>query len=392
MKKKVLIMLLSAVLIGSLTACGNNDSGKTAATTTTEKAATTEKEKTTETAAASNTKQVTEKSETSDLHFEIVSKGFQHQYWKAVLKGSERKAEELGVTINFVGPNTESDIADQIQMLNNAINAKPDAIGFAALDTSAALDSLTTSMDAGIPIIGFDSGVPNAPEGSILATCATDNYAAGELAAEKMYEAIADRIANASGTVRIGVLGQDATSESITQRGLGFIDKIMELIIADGKTVNVEGNDKYVSDAKGTKTAGGDVVIEVLVPAQATSELSAIDCQTLLNKADTIAIFGSNQNSGQAMVTANENIGKFGTGENDIIGVTFDSGKTIKGAVADGTFLGAVTQAPIAMGEALVQQLYNAATGATVEDVDTGCQWYTADNMDSEEIADNLYD
>lgn len=386
MKKKVWSILLSIALVSTLAACGNSGSKETAADT---KQATEapQTEKNVETESIGDTT-----AEVTALHFEIVSKGFQHQYWQSVLKGSENKAKELGVTMNFVGPNSESDIADQIQMLNNAVNSKPDAIGLASLDTNAALDSLQASMDAGIPIIGFDSGVPFAPEGSVLANCATDNYAAGELAAEKMYEAIANRIANAEGAVRIGVLGQDATSESITQRGLGFIDKMMGLITADGKTVNVEGNDKYVSDAKGTKTAGGDVVIEVLVPAQVTSELSAIDCQTLLNKADTIAIYGSNQHSGQAMVTADENIGKFGTGEDDIIGVAFDSGEIIKAAVANGTFLGAVTQAPVAMGEALVQQLYNAAMGMAVQDVDTGCQWYTAENMNNEEIAQNLYD
>lgn len=380
MKKKLLAMLMCGVLAGSLAACSTG-SGNETTTSDTKQEDTTDKGDTSDAAV-----------DASNLKFEIVSKGFQHQYWQAVLKGAENKASELGVAINFVGPNTESDIADQIQMLNNAINAEPDAIGFAALDTRAALDSLLSSVDAGIPIIGFDSGVPDAPEDSVLANCATDNYAAGELAAEKMHEAISDRIVNAEGTVRIGVLGQDATAESICQRGLGFIDKMMELISADGKTVNVIGNDKYVSDAKGIKTEDANVVIEVLVPAQVTSELSAIDCQTLLSKSDTIAIYGSNQHSGEAMVTANENIRKFGSGGDQIIGVAFDSGKVIKSAVADGIFLGAVTQAPVAMGEALVQQLYNAATGADVEDVDTGCQWYTADIMEDEEIAQNLYD
>jgi len=375
MKKKVVAVLLATVMAFSLAACGG--SSDDAATTSGDAAG-----ETNDSNAA----------DAADLKFEIVSKGFQHQYWQAVLKGAESKAAELGVTINFVGPNSESDIADQVQMLNNAINAKPAAIGLAALDTSACLDAIQSSMDSGIPIIGFDSGVPDAPEGAVLANCATDNYAAGELAGEEMHKAISERVANASGTVRIGVLGQDATSESITQRGLGFIDKILELLEADGKTVSVEGNDKYVADSKGEKAAGADVIIEVLVPAQVTSELSAIDCQTLMNKDDIIAIYGSNQHSGEAMVTANENLKKFGSDDNQIIGVAFDSGEVIKGAVADGTFIGAVTQAPVAMGEALVQQLYNSATGGTVEDVDTGCQWYTADNMNDEEIAQNLYD
>ncbi len=327
-----------------------------------------------------------------EINIEIVSKGFQHQFWQAVKKGAENKEAELGCKINFVGPNSESDIADQVQMLNSAINQKPDAIAFAALDTEASLDAIKQAQEAGIPIIGFDSGVPGAPEGAILANAATDNYAAGELAAEETYKLLKDRIANADGPVRIGVMGQDATSESIVNRGLGFIDKIGELAIADGHKVKLEGNEKYVGDAKVESSDDGNVIIETLVPSQVTSELSAIDCQTLLNKEDTICIYGSNQHSGDSMVVGNENLQKFGTGEDQVLGVTFDSGAVIKAAVADGTFAGAVTQAPVAMGEAVVELAYKAAKGEEVEDIDTGCQWYTAENMNDEEIAQNLYD
>ncbi|MDY2596343.1 MAG: substrate-binding domain-containing protein [Oliverpabstia sp.] len=388
MKKKVLSVLLSTAMVATMFAgCGSKK----------DEAASTDSTK--DDAATEDTADEGDKAEDSgdaapagDMHFEIVSKGFQHAYWQAVKKGADNKAKELGVTINFVGPNTESDIADQVQMLNNAINAAPSAIGFAALDTQAALDAIQTAMDSGIPIIGFDSGVTGAPDGAVLANASTDNYAAGELAAEKTYEAIKDTIANASGTVRIGVLSQDATSESVGNRGLGFIDKMGELCIAAGKTVNVEGNQKFIADSKVEKTEGANVIIEVAVPATVDASLSKTDCETLLNKDDTIAIYGSNQHSGEAMVSANETLQKFGTGEGKVIGVAFDSGAVIKGAVADGTFLGAITQAPVAMGEKLVELLVAAANGESVADTDTGCQWYTAENMDSEEIAQNLYD
>ena len=388
MKKKVLSVLLSTAMVATMFAgCGSKK----------DEAASTDSTK--DDAATEDTADEGDKAEDSgdaapagDMHFEIVSKGFQHAYWQAVKKGADNKAKELGVTINFVGPNTESDIADQVQMLNNAINASPSAIGFAALDTQAALDAIQTAMDSGIPIIGFDSGVTGAPDGAVLANASTDNYAAGELAAEKTYEAIKDTIANASGTVRIGVLSQDATSESVGNRGLGFIDKMGELCIAAGKTVNVEGNQKFIADSKVEKTEGANVIIEVAVPATVDASLSKTDCETLLNKDDTIAIYGSNQHSGEAMVSANETLQKFGTGEGKVIGVAFDSGAVIKAAVADGTFLGAITQAPVAMGEKLVELMVAAANGESVADTDTGCQWYTAENMDSEEIAQNLYD
>lgn len=387
MKKKVLSVLLCTAMVATMAAGCGSDSAETTKTDDTAKTDNAAKDD-----AATDDAAKDDAKKEGGMHFEIVSKGFQHAYWQAVLKGAEQKAEELGVTINFVGPNTESDVADQLQMLTSAINAKPDAIGLAALSTDALLDAITTAQSAGIPIIGFDSGVPGAPEGSIAANAATDNYAAGALAAEKTYEAIKDRIAKADGPVRIGVLGQDATSESIVNRGLGFIDKIAELIQADGKTVTVEGNDKYVGDSKVKKTDGADVVIEVAVPAQVDASLSKTDCETILNKEDTIAVYGSNQHSGEAMVSANETLQKFGTSEDQVIGVAFDSGKVIMGAVENGTFLGAITQAPVAMGEKIVELLYAAANGETVEDVDTGCQWYTAENMKDEEIAQNLYE
>ncbi|CUX36001.1 substrate-binding domain-containing protein [Clostridium sp. C105KSO13] len=372
MKKKVISALLCAAMVGTMViGCGSKGDSSSS-----EKGGDDSSSKAKE-----------------DISIEIVSKGFQHQYWQSVLKGSTQKADELGVKINFVGPNSESDIADQVQMLQSAINAQPDAIALAALDTEACMDAITQAQSSNIPIVGFDSGVPGAPKGAIVANASTDNYKAGEQAAEEGYKAaIKDRIAKASGPVRIGVMGQDATSESIINRGLGFIDKIAELCDADGKTVSIEGNDKYVSDAKVEKTDGADVIIDVAVPAQVTSELSSLDCQTLLNKKDTIAIYGSNQHSGEAMVTGNENLNKFGSGDDQVIGIAFDSGEVIKNAVKTGEFIGAITQAPVKMGETVVDLCVKAAKGEDVSDVDTGCQWYTADNMDDKEIAQNLYD
>ena len=54
--------------------------------------------------------------------------------------------------------------------------------------------------------------------------------------------------------------------------------------------------------------------------------------------------------SAEAMITGNENLQKLGSGDDQVVGVGFDSGANIKAAVADGTFIGAITQAPVAMG------------------------------------------
>lgn len=400
MKKNVLGILIGLTMVAFLlVGCGSDGGDETEAAATdpakeTESVKETEKEtekEAEETEAPANTGEIVAN---KPYHFEIVSKGFQSTYWQAVYKGSLASAEKYGITMEFIGPNSESDIADQVQMLNNAVNKAPDAIGLAALDTNAAIDGIQSAVDKNIPIIGFDSGVPGAPEGSVYANASTDNYVAGGVAADGMYEGIKDRIANADGQVRIGEVNQDATSESITERGLGFIDKMIELLATAEKTVAVVGNDFYINNTKGETVAeaDADVIIEVRVPAQTTTELTAIEASTILNKDDTIAIFGSNQTSAEGLVTANENLGVMGTGDDDIIAVGFDSGSVIKAAVADGTLFGAVTQAPVRIGEVLVELLIQVANGEEVSNVDTGAQWYNAANIESPEISQNLYD
>ena len=249
-------------------------------------------------------------------------------------------------------------------------------------------------MDAGIPVVAFDSGVPDAPAGSIVSTVATDNYAAGATAAENLYAALKDKIASASAPVRIGEVNQEATSESITMRGLGFIDKFTELATADGKTVGVEGHEYYVNAAKDKgDAASADIIIDVAVPAQTTVELCATEASAIMNKSDLIGIFGSNQVAAEGILSANETLQILGSDPaSTVLAAGFDAGTVIKTAVKDGTMFGAVTQSPLAMGQTTVEILVKAANGESVSDVPTQGYWYNVDNIEDDSIAPNLYD
>lgn len=322
-----------------------------------------------------------------DFKVEVIAKGFQHDYWKAVNKGAEKAAAEFGAKITFVGPQNESAIAEQLEQLNNAINKGPKAIALAALDTEAEVDAIKQAQSKNIPIIGFDSGVPGAPDGAIKATAATDNHAAGENAATNMYPMIKDKVGDK--VTRIGVVAQEANSQSIVQRTAGFIDKMVELLEKDGKKVAVIGHDKFKNNV-----AEGDakVLIEVRIPAQVDDAAAKTEAATVLEKEDTIAMYASNEFAAKALINANGSYKESKLGKDKIIAVGFDSGKLQQDAIRKGVFVGSITQDPVSIGYQAVKLAVEAAKGETVKDIDTGSKWYDATNIDADDIKPLLYE
>ncbi|HEU6442699.1 MAG TPA: substrate-binding domain-containing protein, partial [Microvirga sp.] len=110
-----------------------------------------------------------------EAYIPLISKGFQHQFWQAVKTGAEQAAKDYKVRITFEGPDSETMVDKQIDMLSAALAKNPQAIGFAALDSQAAIPLLRKAQAAKIPVIAFDSGVDSDIP---LTTAATDNLAA----------------------------------------------------------------------------------------------------------------------------------------------------------------------------------------------------------------------
>ena len=386
--KKVMALMLCAAMVTSMSA--------TAAFAAEEKEDAATEESADSTAAEDPTAQFDGLKANEAYVFPMMVKSFQSTYWDAAQEGMKKASEELGVTYKAQGPNSESDIADQVNMINTAIASNPVGLGLAACDTSSVTDALKTCVEKGIPVVTFDTGIADAPEGSVVCEVCTDNNQAGAVAAENMYNSIKDVVKDADGQVVIGEVNQDATAQNIQQRGTGFINKMIELLQADGKTVAVSGNEFYVNAAEGADADAkdADVVIQVAVPAQTTVELCSTEAQAILSQDNCIAIFGSNQVSAEGVLAANSNLNVLGSdaANGDVIGVGFDAGSIIKAAVKDGTFVGAVTQSPLMMGYYAIYALTAAANGQELEDVPTEGYWYDATNMDDESIAPNLYD
>lgn len=287
------------------------------------------------------------------IYVPLISKGFQHQFWQAVKAGADQAAEELGVEITFEGPDNETMVDRQIDMLSAALAKDPDAIGFAALDSQAAIPLLRQAQEQGIPIIAFDSGV----DSDIPATtAATDNVAAAALAADKMAELI-------GGSGQVAVVAHDQTSRTGIDRVEGFVNR-MEEQHPEVEVVTVQ-------------YGGGDHL-------QSTEITKSI----LAGNPDIKGIFGANEGSAVGVINGVREMGA-----EDVVVIGYDSGAQQKQAIRDGLMAGAITQNPVGIGYETVRAAVAAARGEEVPPaLDTGFFWYDASNIDDPEIAAVLYD
>lgn len=380
--KKALVLLVVLAMVFSLVACQ---------TATPQPSASESKP------AVSSEQPSVEPSTEAKPYIAIISKGFQHKFWQTVQAGAKAAAEQYGVDITFEGPPSESDISIQVDMLNAAMAKNPAAICLAALDTESVTEQLNTCMEKGIPVIGFDSGVPNAPEGSIVSTASTDNTAAGALAAETMYNMESIKAAVAAATkdkkVVLSVISQDATSASITGRTTGFAEKMFELCdAAQPGLVAVTGHDTWAKPS-----TSGDVAVEITVTIAAST--SVPDCQAAAQavlQTAPIGVFCTNSGSVDGMLAATtdgSDLDRTNGQYKNMIVVGFDSGATLLNAIKNKWFAGAITQDPYMIGFDAVELAVKTLNGETVDAiVDTGCKYYDTSNMENPDIAALLYE
>jgi len=321
------------------------------------------------------------------MYIPVISKGFQHQFWQTVNAGSDKAAEDFGVEIYFVGPESETDISVQVDMLNAELAKNPDAIALAALSTDSVLSQLAEAQSRGIPVVGFDSGVPDAPAGQIAATAATNQEVAGALAATHMMEEIKDAIsvATADNPVFICILSQDVLSASITGRTKGFAEKMFDLASGVNSSVAITGG--FAAINKGD--ANPAVNIHVVVGATPGDIDMANAATSILNMDNLLGLFMSNEGAFKGLNAAH-NAGARVPDNAILIG--FDAGAAQKDAVRSGFLHGAITQDPFQIGYKAVELAVKAARGESVSDVDTGAKWWDANNMEQADIAQLLYD
>lgn len=194
--KKMIALLCSMVMVfGLLAGCGGSTSGTDTPAPTG--------------SAPAETTSGTE-SEGTNYNIALITMDSIDQHWVTLNEGAQKAAQELGVTVTYMAPNTKDD-AQQIEQVNNAVAAGCQAIIVAANGPDAITSALQEAVDAGVKIIYVDSPANMDAE----ATFSTDNEAAGKIAGETL---LAELEAQGVTSGSIGIINTNAASDSTLKR------------------------------------------------------------------------------------------------------------------------------------------------------------------------------
>ena len=173
----------------------------------------------------------------------VIAKGETHAFWRNVEAGATEACKQAGYKLSFRGPEQETpeNLPIQRELLQTAISNGVDGICFSGIGEGFA-DLFQQAKEANIPVVQFDSGIwpndyatiVNSTKNPIVSSVLNDNYGGGELAAEKLYTYVREKIIS-DGNYVVGVIQHDETVSAYERSG-GFMDKFEELAEADNAT------------------------------------------------------------------------------------------------------------------------------------------------------------
>ena len=292
----------------------------------------------------------------ADKEIAVIVKTVNSDFWQNVKKGANDAAAGLsGYTATFQGAASDTDLAGQVALVENAVNRKVAGIVLAPSDPDALIPAIKKAWEAKIPVILIDSAAAESGKAYYQSFLATDNQKAGELCAQ----ALIDKVGT---TGKIAIMSYTAGSGSEIGRVGGF-------------KMYIEAHSK----------------LAIVGPFYSNSQMGTALNQTtdvLAANADLKGIFGANEPTAIGMGRALVQGAKAGK----VVAIGFDGNADLQGFVKDGTIEAIAVQSAYQMGSLGVKTAVEASQGKTVPKfLDTGVVMVTKKNIDSAEAKNVLY-
>jgi ribose transport system substrate-binding protein len=289
-----------------------------------------------------------EKKVVDETYVAVIMKSYSGDFWKTVELGALTAGKDLGIKVTVEAPDTETNMEQQIKMVENAVTKGADVIAISVLDTKAMIPAIEQAVAAGVKIITFNSMIDSKLP---LTHVATDNWAAGELAGKALGEAL-------GGKGKYAILGAVQGVKNNRDR-------------SDGAAAYIK------------KNFPGMELITIRYTDNDLNNALAITSDIITANPDIKGFFSNNETTTIAVSIVLEEKNKVGL----IKQVGFDATAQTIGALENKVISSIVTQVPFKMGYVAVQSALEALQGKTLPAVtDTGVALVTLANLASPEV------
>jgi ribose transport system substrate-binding protein len=295
-----------------------------------------------------------EKPKPGRLRIAVIPKGTTHEFWKSVHAGAVKASRELDVDIVWKGPLKEDDLKSQIDLVQSFTAQKVSGMVLAPLNDKALIGSVNAAAAAGSPVVIFDSALSG---GKTVSFVATDNYAAGRLAAARLSTLLPEK-------GKVAVLRYQEGSASTAERERGFLEGVERY-----PRFEVVSKNQYA----GPTTESAFAAAESLLLAQKAAS-GGLD-----------AVFTPNESTTFGMLLALEKAKLAGK----VRFIGFDASDKLLKGVESGGIDALVLQNPFKMGELAVRAIVDHLRGKPVEArTDTGAEILDKQNQNEARVKD----
>ncbi|MBD0381826.1 substrate-binding domain-containing protein [Paenibacillus sp. WST5] len=264
------------------------------------------------------------------------------EFWQVLNQGVFAAAKEYNTEVKVIGPPSESDIDEQIKLVEEAIAMKPRAIILAATDHNRLVPVAQKVISSGIKLITVDSGLKGGVSSSFIAT---DSYAAGRKAVETMKRYV-------QGPATFAIVSFVKTSTTQLDRENGVRDSLK--------------NDPSIH------------VLDTLYSNGSEEKAYEQTKKLLAERSDIRGIFGLNEVSTVGAARALKEMDL----ERNIKLVGFDSSMNEIAFLEEDILQATVVQKPFNMGYLAVKTALQVYNGEAVKAImDTGSEVITKENM-----------
>lgn len=290
------------------------------------------------TAGCSDSGDATSEGSSGNESVSVVLKTLSSPYWKYVEAGALAAGEELGIDVTVVGPSAESQVIEQVNMLEDQVSQSPGAIVVSPSQPDTVVPVLEQAAQTDLPVLLIDSDADFEGKTTFIGT---ENFTAGQEGGKLLASMLekGDKVA-----LIAGALGNPATDDRI----------------------------KGAKEA--LEEAGMEVVAEQPGESDKTKAMSVME-NILEKNGDVKGVFAANDDMALGVLRAVEAKGI----DTKVIGT--DGTEEAVDSVLNGGLAGTIAQSPYNMGYQGVENALKVINGETIEDrIDSGIEIITEEN------------